>query len=427
MSVPASKLRILVLRDPGFRAGAEGQSSEVAAALAGEPGIRVAEGAAGYGEAVRTVQRSDADLVIVEDVAGDTSAVVEQIETAAPDLAIVVVLDEEQKSMAQPCILAGARAYVYRPFDPTELVDVVRRIHAKEDRRRRQRSARGVGQTGRIIAVHGAKGGVGATTLAVNLAVAAHMLTHRRIALVDANLMGGDIGVALNIASDNSIADVVVHLRELDGDLLDDTMVHHHSGVYVLPSPTQLERAEAITGDETASVLSACRAHFDFVVVDTASRLDEHALAALDLADSILLICTPEIASLKNTARFLQLGHELGYGIDKMQLVINRLRSHGAISLADIEQHLRHKMSFGLSSDGVPIIESLNAGEPVVMLRRRSRAARELRRLASEVVAQYGVEADEAAAVSEPESRPARRSPLALLGRLRPARAAAKT
>ncbi len=115
MSVPASKLRILVLRDPGFRAGAEGQSSEVAAALAGEPGIRVAEGAAGYGEAVRTVQRSDADLVIVEDVAGDPSAVVEQIETAAPDLAIVVVLDEEQKSMAQPCILAGARAYVYRP------------------------------------------------------------------------------------------------------------------------------------------------------------------------------------------------------------------------------------------------------------------------------------------------------------------------
>ncbi len=386
MSVPVSKVRVLVLRDPGFRMGGEDEVSPVIAALDGYGAIRVAEGAAGYGEAGRSVQRSEADLVIVDEVSGDPTAVVEQVDNVAPDLPIIVILDEDQKGLAQPCILAGARAYLFRPFDPGELVEVVQRIHAKEERRRKDRSGSGPAGGGRIVLVHGAKGGVGATMVATNLAVAARQMTGQRVALVDMSLMGGDVSVALNVVSDNSIADVVAHLRELDGDLLDDTMVRHSSGIYVLPSPSQLERAEAITGDETASVLTACRTHFDIVVVDTTSRLDEHVLAALDLADAVLLICTPELAALKNTARFLRLGHELGYGTEKMYLVLNRQGSIGAVSVADIEDNLRHKVSVGLSSDGVPIINSLNAGEPVVSMRPRSKAARELRRLATFVV-----------------------------------------
>jgi pilus assembly protein CpaE len=266
-----------------------------------------------------------------------------------------------------------------------------------------------------VIAVHGPKGGVGTTTVAVNLAVSLYQQTGQRVVLVDGSLLSGDVAVAMNIANENSIADVVAHLRELDGDLLNATLLHHGSGVWVLPAPSELERAEVINGEETMAVLAALRVHYDIVVVDTASRPDEHLLAALDQSDLVLVVCTPEIASLKNAARFLALAHELGYGDEKLKLTINRLSSHGSIPLKDIESNLRHKMAFGLPSDGIPVIEALNAGEPVLLMRPQARISRELRSVGAALIQALGIGPENAAAGKGEGGAPK----LSLLNRLR--------
>jgi pilus assembly protein CpaE len=392
MSSRNARLRILVLRDPGFHLdGQETDSGVITAALEEEPSFKVTESAAGYGEAARAAHRGDIDIIIVDEVAGDPAAVVEQLDAAAPEIPVIVLLDLENASIAHACILAGARAYVFRPVDPAELMDLTRRIYEKEDRRRRKTAPAGGPKSGRLIAVHGPKGGVGTTTIAVNLAVALYQQTGLRVVLVDGSLLSGDVAVAMNIANENSIADVVAHLRELDGDLLNDTLLHHGAGIWVLPAPSELERAEVINGEETTSVLAALRQYYDIVVVDTASRPDEHLLAALDQSDVVLVVCTPEIASLKNAARFLALAHELGYGDEKLKLTINRLSSHGSIPLKDIESNLRQKMAFGLPSDGIPVIEALNAGEPVVLMRPSARIAREIRSVASDLIALLGI------------------------------------
>jgi pilus assembly protein CpaE len=386
MNNRSTRLKVLVLRDPGFQMSDQETSiGDVTTVLEGEPSFKVTESPAGYGEAARAVQRAEVDIVIIDEVAGDPAAVVEQLDAASPDVPVVVLLPEEQQAMAQACILAGARAYLFRPIDASELVEAIQRIYEKEDRRRRKSNPHMSTKAGRLISVHGPKGGVGTTTIAVNLAVALWQQTGRRVALMDGSLLSGDVGVAMNIAHENSIADVVAHLRELDGDLLNETLVKHSSGIWVLPSPSELERAEVIGGAETSAVLAGLRQHFDIVVADTASRPDEHLLAALDLSDVVLVVCTPEIASLKNAARFLALAHELGYGDEKLKLTINRLSSQGSIPLKDIEANLRHKMAFGLPSDGIPVIEALNAGEPVVLMRPQARIARELRNVASEL------------------------------------------
>jgi pilus assembly protein CpaE len=387
-----TRLRILVLRDPGFQLdGQDNESGDLTTALEEDASFRVTESAAGYGEAARAAHRGDADIIIIDEVAGDPAAVVEQLDHAAPEIPVIVVLEPDLGVVAQACILAGARAYVFRPFDPSEMIDLVKRIYEKEDRRRRKSTPSSGPKSGRLIAVHGPKGGVGTTTLAVNLAVALYQQTQLRIVLVDGSLLSGDVAVAMNIANENSIADVVAHLRELDGDLLNDTLLHHGSGLWVLPAPSELERAEVINGEETTAVLAALRQHYDVVVVDTASRPDEHLLAALDQSDVVLVVCTPEIASLKNAARFLALAHELGYGDEKLKLTINRLSSHGSIPLKDIESNLRQKMAFGLPSDGIPVIEALNAGEPVVLMRPSARIAREIRSVASDLVSLLGI------------------------------------
>jgi pilus assembly protein CpaE len=227
-----SRLRILVLRDPGFQL--DGQESEIGiitGILEQDPTFKVSESAAGYGEAARAVHRGDVDLVIVDEVAGDPAAVVEQLDAAAPEVPVIVLLDQENASLAQACILAGARAYLFRPYEPGDLIEMIRRIYEKEDRRRRKSAPQGGAKTGRMIAVHGPKGGVGTTTIAVNLAVAIYQQTNLRVVLVDGSLLSGDVAVAMNIANENSIADVVAHLRELDGDLLNDTLLHHSSGI----------------------------------------------------------------------------------------------------------------------------------------------------------------------------------------------------
>jgi pilus assembly protein CpaE len=387
-----ARLRVLILRDPGFQLdGQESDSGLLTAALEEEASFKVTESAAGYGEAARAAHRGDVDVVVIDEVAGDPAAVVEQLDQAAPEIPVIVLLDLDAASIAQTCILAGARAYVFRPVEPTDLIDLIRRIHEKEDRRRRKTTPSGGPKTGRLITVHGPKGGVGTTTIAVNLAVAIYQQTGLRVVLVDGSLLSGDVAVAMNIANENSIADVVAHLRELDGDLLNDTLLHHGAGVWVLPAPSELERAEVINGEETTAVLEALRQHYDVVVVDTASRPDEHLLAALDQSDVVLVACTPEIASLKNAARFLALAHELGYGDEKLKLTINRLSSHGSIPLKDIESNLRQKMAFGLPSDGIPVIEALNAGEPVVLMRPSARIAREIRSVAGELITLLGI------------------------------------
>ncbi len=399
MSGRTSRLRILVLRDPGFQLdGHETDMGAITLMLEEDPTLKVSESAAGYGEAARAAHRGDVDLIVIDEVAGDPAAVVEQLDAAAPEIPVLVLLDADSASLAQACILAGARAYLFRPFEPEALIDLVRRISEKEDRRRRKNAPQGGAKSGRMIAVHGPKGGVGTTTLAVNLAVAIYQQTDLRVVLVDGSLLSGDVAVAMNIANENSIADVVAHLRELDGDLLNETVLKHSAGIWVLPAPSELERAEVINGEETTAVLAALRAHYDVVVVDTASRPDEHLLAALDQSDVVLVVCTPEIASLKNAARFLALAHELGYGDEKLKLTINRLSSHGSIPLKDIESNLRHKMAFGLPSDGIPVIEALNAGEPVVLMRPSARIAREIRSVAGELITMMGLSDEHPAA-----------------------------
>lgn len=409
MSALSTRLRVLVLRDPGFQLdGQDNESGDLTAVLEEDQSFKVTESAAGYGEAARAAHRGDVDLIVIDEVAGDPAAVVEQLDQAAPEIPVIVVLEPDLVSVAQSCILAGARAYVFRPFDPNEMADLIKRIYEKEDRRRRKSlPSSGGPKSGRLVAVHGPKGGVGTTTIAVNLAVALYQQTNLRVVLVDGSLLSGDVAVAMNIANENSIADVVAHLRELDGDLLNDTLLHHGSGLWVLPAPSELERAEVINGEETTAVLAALRQYYDVIVVDTASRPDEHLLAALDQSDVVLVVCTPEIASLKNAARFLALAHELGYGDEKLKLTINRLSSHGSIPLKDIESNLRQKMAFGLPSDGIPVIEALNAGEPVVLMRPSARIAREIRTVAGELVTLLGIgdEAGGGSALRQTNSR----------------------
>jgi pilus assembly protein CpaE len=266
-------------------------------------------------------------------------------------------------------ILAGARDCLPPPYSREALVASVRKVHMTESRRRDRLTAQVTGGLRRhrcqVIAIHGAKGGVGTTSVAVNLAVALRKLSGERIVVVDASLQAGDVAVALNLMASTGIDDLLPHMNGLDADLLNKVLVTHSSGVRALLAPRDLERAEAIGADELRRILAFLAGHFDYVVLDTAPVLDAAGLAALDHADQIVLVTTPDVPSLKNAGRFLQLSRRLGYPAEKIALVVNRVNSPHAIRLNEIEQKLAVKSVGALPNAERTFLRAANHGEVV--------------------------------------------------------------
>ncbi len=362
-------IRVLVLGDSLDALDA------VESMLSQEPGIIVTTSGARFGEGIRAVHQSEPDVVLLladSLVGADPLIAVEELGTARPWTG-VVVLSSCGRHTSRDFVLSGARDCLSPPYERDTLVESLRQVHAHETRRRERLAARiEAGDRSRscqLVAVHGAKGGVGTTTIAVNLAVALKMLTEARVALLDANLQFGDVGVALNVSVATTIVDLLSHLQDLDSDLLNRVMVAHSSGVKVLSGPSELEDAESVSSDQMRRILSALTGDFDYVVADTAATLDSVGLSVLDQAHKIVLVTTPEIPALKNTGRFLQVSRRLGYPPEKTLLVVNRAESRDSVSLSEIEKSLGLKPAATIPSAGGVFVRAVNRGEDVVAIR----------------------------------------------------------
>jgi pilus assembly protein CpaE len=389
--MPNSPIRALVIDDSPDR------SELVANLLRSEPGFAVTASPLAFGEGLRVARRSEPDVIIlVADslVAADAILAVEELEGAATGTAIVV-LTAGDATRAREFHLAGARDCLSPPYTREELVTSVRKVYLNESRRRERLAANfSAGQRRhrcQFIAFHGVKGGVGTTMVAANVAVALRTMTGERVAIVDASLQSGDVGVTLNLTSSTGIDDLLPHLNNLDVDLMNGVLATHSSGVKVLLAPRDLERAEAVAGDEIRRVLAFLAGHFDYVLIDTAPALDAAGLAALDHADQIVLLGTPDVAALRNAARFLQLARRLGYPSEKIALVINRVNSHYAVRLSEIEQRLGIKPVATIPNAERAVHWATSHGEVLVGGTAFGGAGRSLSRLAKRLVVSSGV------------------------------------
>ncbi len=385
--LPNGPVRILVLDD------SPDTSEVVANLLRAEPGFAVTTSAMAFGEGARAARRGEPDVILLladSLVGSDTLLAVEELDAAAPGGAIIV-LTASDPARARELILAGARDCVAPPYTRESLTNSVRKVHQNETRRRERLSAsmnKGLRpHRCLVIAFHGAKGGVGTTTVAVNTAIAIRENSGERVAIVDASLQAGDVGVALNVVSNTGIDDLLPHLNELDADLLSRVLATHPTGVKVLLAPRDLERAEAVAGDEIRRVLAFLAGHFDYVIVDTSPVLDAAGLAALDYADQIVLLTTPDVVALRNAGRFMQLSRRLGYPPDKVLLIVNRVNAHYAVALAEIEKRLATKPVATIVNSERAFHWAISHGEALADGTLLSSPARGIRQLAAHLSA----------------------------------------
>jgi pilus assembly protein CpaE len=384
----ADQIRVLIVDDiPETR-------DHLTKLLGFEKDIEVVGAAASGAESLPMAARLQPDVVLMDinmpDMDGITAT--ELLSAQVPASAIVMMSVQGEADYLRRSMLAGAREFLVKPFSSDELTATIREVHAREHEKRvrfaapaaEARAAAAGHEPGRIVAVFSPKGGVGRTTIAVNLAVAAASEPGSRVALMDGSFQFGDVGVLLNLNPKNkSIADLVPEL-EAGGEpeSLDTFVMTHSSGLKVLLAPPSPELAETVTPAAAKRVLEVLRGRYDLVIVDCASSFSDPTLAILDIADTILTILTLEITSIKNMRLFLEVADQLGYPGDKIQLVLNRADSALGIRVADVEHSIGRKVDHTIVSDGRSVVYALNRGVPFFLSNREAQVSQDILRLA---------------------------------------------
>jgi pilus assembly protein CpaE len=332
----------------------------------------------------------------------DGIAATEKLSSQVPTAAVVMMSVQGEADYLRRSMLAGAREFLVKPFSSDELTASIRQVYTRERDKQSRMSAMPVmsgtpggaatasddgSHDGQVIAIFSPKGGVGRTTVAVNLAVAAATELGKSVVLMDGSFQFGDVGVLLNLNPKNkSIADLVPELEAGDPELsLDTFVINHSAGIRVLLAPPSPEMAELITPSGVKRVLEALRKNHDLVIVDCTSWFNETTLAILDTADTVLTMLSLEITSIKNMRLFLEVADQLGYEQNKIKLVLNRADSSLGIRVADVESSIGRKVDHTIVSDGRSVVYALNRGVPFFLSNREAQVSQDILRLAQAV------------------------------------------
>jgi len=359
--VTSRSLRIIVITSP------DQLDQEWINRLAREADVERLDRVGSVAAGVILAQQHRPDLVIVDRDVEQTESAIRQIFTQVPSTLCIAVTPSADVTSLRRLVMAGARDVIGRPIQHADLMNSIHAVIAAERDRVARSSAGGDRRNGRLVVVIAPKGGVGATTIAANLAVALRQVTNTGVALADMGLQFGDVGVHLNIWSRHTLYDLVMHAYELDDALFEKVLQAHSSGIKVLLAPHDLEMAGDISREAVAAVVHGLLERHTYVVCDTWSFLDEVTETLLEKADDVLVVTTPEVPALRHTKSFLEhiSRNELTRG--RITLVLNRFPSVNGIALQDIQKHLRYPVGANIPSEGQPITHSINRGVPVVM------------------------------------------------------------
>jgi pilus assembly protein CpaE len=304
----------------------------------------------------------------------------ERISQSVPFTQIVMMSVQGEADYLRRSMLAGAREFLIKPFSSDELVSSIRRVYQLGASRRQAmpvmsptssgaipRAEAMVQHAGKVVTIFSAKGGVGCSTIAVNLAIALQQTAAIKVAIVDANLQFGDVGVLLNLYASRTIADLASNAEELDDELITDVFIPHSSGVKALLAPPRPEMADMVTPALVSDVLKRLQAMFDVILVDTGSILDDVVLNVLDMSDKIIVVTTPEIPAIKDAKLFFEVTEALEYQRSRIIFILNKADKRINIRAEDIEENIKYSIQAQLPIDERTVTTSVNQGVPYVL------------------------------------------------------------
>jgi pilus assembly protein CpaE len=291
---------------------------------------------------------------------------------------------------ADPALLMRAMRAGVKEFFPLPLdeVEVRRALERFKERTQKIAVVPQAPRQGKVISVGGSKGGVGTTTVAVNLAVAcAESERAPSVALLDMNTLFGEIPLFLEISPKFHWGEITRNINRLDDTFLMNVLTRHGSGVHVLPSPAYLNGHHAPTPDIMQRLLEVMRRVFDVVVIDAGQSMSDASLKGLQLSDQVLLVSILSLPCLSNTSKLLRSYADLGYvKKERLKVILNRYMKKSEISLADAEEGIGQPVFWTIPNDYKTSMTAINNGRPLSQVAPRSEIARSFSELTEKLM-----------------------------------------
>lgn len=364
-------------------------------------------GEAGCGsDALKLIELLKPDIALMDINIPDIDGIktTELLSFRVPETSVIMMSVQSDHEYMTKAMMAGSKAYIVKPFTGNELTSTILNVYHKEVRKRElnisssipnseknNSSAKINNSSAKIISVFSTKGGVGKTTIAVNLAIELAKSKFSKVLLMDLNLQFGDVASFLNLVPKKTITDIA------QGNFIKEEEIRYHtlthsSGVQVLAASIRPEYAEVVTASHIEQILEELRSHYHFIILDNTSHLDDISLTGLDIADEIWMITGLDIPAIKNTKLCLEVLHNLKY-TSKIKLIPNGFDKRVGIRIKDIESSLGIKANYVIP-DEEQLTIVLNKGIPFVDALPRSAPALEVKKMVKDLMASTTIKTD---------------------------------
>ena len=321
--------------------------------------------------------------IIIADVSGnfnDSYEFAEKILTKLPSVKIIATASDYSTDIVIRAMRAGIREFLPKPLIKDNLLKSLdkfkNQIQGSNDEE----------NNSKVITVFSNKGGVGRTSLAVNLALELANITKEKVALVDLNMHLGDVTTFLDIKPSFDISYLIKKVDGADEEFMLSTLEQYkNTGMYILADPPYMEEAKKIQPVEVKKMIDKLRTVFPYIVIDTSSAFDNITVTALDNSDLILLVSTINVPSVRNCQRCLDAFDRLGYEEEKTKIIVNRYMENDDIKIEDVEKALDKQIYWRVPNNYYTIMSAINKGQPVNEINNDSNIAKCYRELATDI------------------------------------------
>ncbi|MBM83232.1 MAG: pilus assembly protein CpaE [Planctomycetaceae bacterium] len=305
----------------------------------------------------------DIALISLDSDATRGLELVTEVTEALPNCNPLVISSSQEGSLILQAMRNGAREFLSAPLQIEDLLDALDRIQNASGRM----SGEGEVRSSSVITVCGVGGGVGCTSLSINLACSLAQDERNHVSLIDLDLALGDADVWLDIIPDYTIQDVAENIARLDYSLLKRSLTKHECGAFLLPRPVEMDDRPTFTPEELRRVLALLKATFFHLIIDVSKSYGELDVAAMEASDVVLLVTQLDLPCLRNVIRLTQFFDQREGLAEKLRIVVNRAGLQDAqISLNKALETIGGEIYFEIPNDYVTMVESRNNGIPLL-------------------------------------------------------------
>jgi pilus assembly protein CpaE len=291
---------------------------------------------------------------------------------------VFLVTEETDKDLLLQAIRLGAKEFLSMPFEIKEVQKALERYVDQNQHLIKQ------SKKGKLINIVGSKGGVGTTTIAVNLAVNLAEKQKSSVALIDSNMLFGEIPLFLGITPKHDWGEIIRNVSRMDKTLFSNILTRHSSGVDVYPSPRNMEELGTVVVKQVVRMFNKMREIYDFIIIDGGQSQNYLSTKALEISDQIILVAEQSLPCLSNTNKLLKAFSELGYPRDEqISVLINRYQKREGISLKEAENCIHKNVMWTVPNDYSTTLAAINQGLPLAEVASGASVTKKINKISS--------------------------------------------